>query len=137
MIRTVRWMMVAGAGALGVMGASPLAARRASASPVFHLHLVKSEPAKDDTLAAPPATIKLWFSQKPEVPVTSVKLAAVGGKAVLVGAPKADSANKALVVAEVKGPLGAGRYAVSWKTSSPDGHVMKGEIPFVVRAGGQ
>ena len=37
--------------------------------------------------------------------------------------------------ADVKQALAAGSYTVSWKTSSKDGHPIKGDFTFTVKAG--
>ena len=36
----------------------------------------------------------------------------------------------------MKQALAAGTYTVSWKTSSKDGHPIKGDFTFTVKAGG-
>ncbi len=99
----------------------------------LHLRLVKSEPAKHDTLSAAPTSIKLWFSQKPELAVTTVKLTASDGREIAVGAARLEEDPKRLVVADVTGAVTAGALTILWKTSSGDGHILRGEIPFVLR----
>jgi methionine-rich copper-binding protein CopC len=43
-----------------------------------HLRLLKSEPAADALLDAPPNSVELWFSEAPEVKVTTIQLTAAG-----------------------------------------------------------
>src|SRR5829696_7527595 len=83
--------------AVVVVGATLLIAWRAP----FHLHLVKSAPAANATVGAAPASIRLWFSQAPELKLTSVKVTGPG-TAVVALAPLARG-DSALVVAPVKG----------------------------------
>ena len=56
-----------------------------------HNRLVKAVPAVDSTVATSPATIRLWFAEKPEVSVSSIKLADSAGNAITLGPVKATS----------------------------------------------
>jgi hypothetical protein len=95
----------------------------------FHLHLLKSSPAANATVAAPDS-IRLVFSQTPELRVTSVKVTGPGSAAVPL-APLA-SADSATVVAAVKEKMPAGAYTVAWRTMAKDGHVARGTFAFTV-----
>jgi methionine-rich copper-binding protein CopC len=97
-----------------------------------HLHLVRSEPAANDTLHAAPTAIRLWFSSPPEMAITSVHLTTAAGKAVAVGPATRAAADTAPVVAAVTTPVAPGEYVVVWRTSAADGHMSAGRIPFVV-----
>jgi methionine-rich copper-binding protein CopC len=96
----------------------------------FHLHLLKSTPAANATVATAPDSIRLVFSQTPELKVTSVKVTGPGSAAVPL-APLA-SADSATVVAAVKGKMPAGAYSVAWRTMAKDGHVARGTFAFTV-----
>lgn len=96
----------------------------------FHLHLLKSTPAANAVVAAAPASIRLVFSQTPELKVTSVKVTGPGSAAVSL-APLA-SADSATVVAAVKGKMPPGAYTVAWRTMAKDGHVARGTFAFTV-----
>jgi copper resistance protein C len=98
----------------------------------WHLHLVRSEPAANDTLHAAPAAIRLWFSSPPEMAITTVHLTTASGAAVTVGHVTRDTAATAPVVAAVTGTVAPGAYIVAWRTSAADGHMSAGQIPFVV-----
>ena len=100
----------------------------------FHLHLVKSLPAANATVAAAPDSIRLWFSQPPELKVTSVKVTGPG-TAVVPLAPLAKR-DSALVIAPVKGKMAIGAYTVAWRTMAKDGHVAHGTFAFKVGAAG-
>lgn len=75
--------------------ASPSTVRR-----LLHTHLTKSEPSANDTLAVAPRALRLWFSEKVELPVTTVKLTDAAGAAIEV-APLArpDTGEQAPIVA--------------------------------------
>jgi methionine-rich copper-binding protein CopC len=106
-----------------------------AASPaVFHTKLVKSAPAANDTLSAAPKQLILWFSEKIELKVSSVKLTGAGGKVIPLGALAHVGAADSSVSVPVTGALAAGSYSVMWRTASDDGHPVTGTFKFVVRA---
>src|SRR5262252_3450274 len=115
----------AAAVALGV----GLLATSAWAAP-FHLHLLKSSPEANATVPVAPDTIRLSFSQTPELKVTTVTVTGPASAAVAL-APLA-SADSATVVAGVKGKMAAGAYTVVWRTMATDGHVARGTFTFTV-----
>jgi methionine-rich copper-binding protein CopC len=100
-----------------------------------HAHLEKSEPANNDTIARSPAAIRLWFSEKVELPVTTVKLADGAGAAIaLAPLARPDTGEKAPVIASLRKPLAAGHYVVSWTAAAKDGHASNGKFEFTVKA---
>src|SRR5262249_49974381 len=124
--------------AIFALGAS--AARR-PVPPAFHVHLVRAKPAENDTLAAAPKAITLWFSEAPELALTSIKVTRADQKelaldALTKGEQAASNGGTALatVVAPVKGAVEAGTYTVAWKTAAKDGHPSRGTYSFVVAA---
>jgi methionine-rich copper-binding protein CopC len=96
----------------------------------FHLHLLKSTPAANATVTAAPDSIQLWFSQKPELGVTSVKVTGPANATVAL-APLA-SRDSSEVVAAVKGGMKPGAYTVTWRTMAKDGHVARGSFAFTI-----
>ena len=123
---TVRRTRTVAASALLLLG---LVAARAP----FHHHLVKSLPAANATVDAVPDSIRLWFSQRPELAVTSVKVTGPGETT--VGLAPLAQGDSAVVIAPVKakGALVAGSYAVAWRTMAQDGHVVRGTFSFRVQ----
>jgi methionine-rich copper-binding protein CopC len=101
-------------------------------TPFFHLHLLKSSPPANASVATPPDSIRLWFSQAPELKVTIVKVTGPDNAAVAL-APLA-SADSSAVVAAVKGKMPAGTYTVVWRTMAKDGHIARGTFAFTVAA---
>jgi methionine-rich copper-binding protein CopC len=96
---------------------------------------VKSEPSDKAVVTARPASVRLWFSAVPEMRYTSVTLKNAAGAAVELAKAHQDSTSQSLVVAEVKGTLPPGKYAVTWRTVSRDGHPVKGEFSFELTSG--
>jgi methionine-rich copper-binding protein CopC len=106
-----------------------------SSAPVWHTHLVKSEPAVGDTLARSPSAIRLWFSEPVELAVTTVKLADAGGRGIaLAKLTQAAAGESAPVAAALAAPLTPGSYVITWRTAAKDGHPANGTITFVVKA---
>jgi methionine-rich copper-binding protein CopC len=99
-----------------------------------HLHLVRSDPAAGDTLRVAPAAVRLWFSQAPELAVTTIHLNTATGAAVALAAATQDTAADAPVTAALRAPAPAGAYVVSWRTTARDGHPASGRYQFVIAA---
>jgi copper resistance protein C len=97
----------------------------------MHTHLVKAEPGVSATVVEAPKQIRLWFNETPEValsgatllkadnsPVTSIKLKATDDSLSVAGA--------------IPVTLSPGQYQVLWRTSSRDGHAVRGKYNFII-----
>jgi methionine-rich copper-binding protein CopC len=119
--------IIAALSAVFILAAAAPAAR-------FHTKLLKSEPATKDTLVAAPKAIKLWFNEKVDLKLTTVKLEGPAG-AITLGALSRDGQGKdAPVVASIPTAVGAGNYTVNWSVAGDDGHPVKGNFGFVVKS---
>jgi methionine-rich copper-binding protein CopC len=118
-----------------MIGALAAAATPATRGVPFHTKLLKSAPAANDTLTAAPTAISLWFNEKVELKVTTVKLAGPAGAVKLAAATRDDKVKDAPVVAAITTPLAAGSYTASWSVAGDDGHPVKGSFAFVVKGG--
>lgn len=99
-----------------------------------HVHLRKSTPAAKETLAGSPKSISLWFSEKVDLKLTTLKLADANGVAATLGALQRDTIADAPVTAEVSRPIAPGSYTLSWSVAGADGHPQKGTVKFTVKA---
>jgi methionine-rich copper-binding protein CopC len=99
-----------------------------------HLHLERSEPAANDTVASAPAAVRLWFSEQPELAVTTIRLSAAAGAAVALAPLTRDTGATAPVVAPLRAHPAAGTYNVWWRSTARDGHVSTGQFQFVIAA---
>lgn len=104
----------------------------ATARAAMHLRLTKSEPAKDAVVAAP-SQLQLWFSLKPAISVTAVKLTSASDVAIKLGKATHTGDEKMPVVVSVDEPLAPGKYTVSYKTASSDMHPITGDYSFTVK----
>lgn len=96
-----------------------------------HNRLTRSLPAADSTVGSP-AEIRLWFSEKPEPRLSAITLLASDSSRVPLGPVRAGGDTLAIAAA-VPTPLKAGQYAVVWRTTSTDGHAVRGRFVFRVR----
>ena len=93
-----------------------------------HAHLQQATPADGSVLNAPPAELALHFSEAAQL--TTLTIAKDGGAPQKV-TPLPKNSQAKIVVALP--PLGPGRYVVSWRVLSADGHVMPGQIHFTLK----
>jgi methionine-rich copper-binding protein CopC len=103
-----------------------------------HARLVRSTPANQASLAAPPERVELWFSELLEDGFNSVEvvraaeLTAKPRPNLARGAPTVDRDNRTRMTVPVQG-LGPGDYAVEWRVLSRDGHRAAGRFTFRVQ----
>lgn len=119
--------------ALAVILIASTASSAPASEEAFHLQLNRSTPAAD-SVVAPPSEIRLWFSQVPQAPATSLRVVRNGEPLAAVGALTVDPNDGKIFAAPVDGTLADGAYSVSWRTMAADGHVVRGEFTFTVRA---
>ena len=96
-----------------------------------HAHLVRSSPAENAVLEKPPPSATLVFAEP--VTLTAVKIESTDGQKTDVKLPSTKPAAEASVALPT---LALGRYKMSWRAVSKDGHVMSGDIHFTVGAKG-
>jgi methionine-rich copper-binding protein CopC len=112
------------AGALAMLGA-PVA--RA------HAFLDHAAPAVGSTLSAPPAEIRLWFTEAIEPVFSSIVVTDRSGRHVESGKAERD-ANDKTVLRVALSALGPGLYKVAWKVVSVDTHRTQGSFTFTIGA---
>jgi copper resistance protein C len=97
-----------------------------------HAVLVKSVPAQRATLAEPPPRVELWFNERLEpayskASVTNEAGAQVDLRDVAVSAEDPRRLSLSLPT------LVPGRYTVSFRVLSVDGHVVESKLTFTVK----
>jgi copper transport protein len=95
-----------------------------------HAELLRSSPASGARLSASPAGLSLWFSEKPELRLTTIQLVDSSGTAIALGTPAATDSNG--ITVPIVGTLNSGHYTVTWKTAAADGHPSSGKFSFSV-----
>ena len=99
----------------------------ASATAQAHAHLQQSTPADGSTIATAPTKLVLRFSEAAQL--TALSITKEGGPKQQL-APLPDRAQTTIEI--VLPVLTPGRYAVSWRAVSGDGHVVPGTIHFTL-----
>jgi len=110
---------------LGLVAATPAAA-------MLHNHLTKSTPKEDEVLAAPPTTVRLWFSEKPTPAFSSVTLTNDANQRIKTSKMRATD-DTLSVMADIEEPLAPGKYLLTWRTAGDDGHAVRGKFSFSVK----
>lgn len=105
-----------------------------AAAPVSaHASLESSVPAANSVVEASPAAIVLDFDEDIEASLASIRLFDAQQQPVDVGA--AGAGDDATVVSASLPTLDDGLYAVVWRVTSADGHVIDGAFSFQVGTG--
>lgn len=118
-----------------MLAVAALSLAPAAASPTaFHNHLVKASPTIDGEVTQAPAQVVLWFSEPPEVKLSSIKLRSdadttqIVPTGQVVAGPEAKS-----IAAPVTGQLKPGAYQVVYRTAGTDGHIVRGKYRFILK----
>src|SRR6266550_182570 len=98
-----------------------------------HARLTRSEPAAGSKVGSPP-WIRLWFSERPEIALSSATLKDQSGKAFSLGAAQSAQGDPLQVSFALTGALPPGTYTLGWRTVPSDGHPSHGTFNFVVLA---
>lgn len=101
---------------------------------VRHLSLVSTAPEADAVLAESPPEIRLFFSEPPQLPGSTIRL--TRGQDALVAtsetAPDKDDAKQLVIRPE--SALAPGAYTVHWRVIAQDGHAQRGTYGFRIAA---
>jgi methionine-rich copper-binding protein CopC len=96
-----------------------------------HAFLDHATPAVGSKVRAPPAQVKLWFTQELEPAFSTVEVLDTNGNRVDKADVKVDSADP-MVLQVSLAALPPGTYRVKWRVLSVDTHVTEGDFTFDV-----
>src|SRR5437763_175697 len=96
-----------------------------------HAALIRSAPAAKSRLDKVPTELRLWFSEAPEIRLTTVTLADSAGQLVKLGAVGQGETKLSLVV-PIQAAPSPGKYTVHWSTAAADGHPSSGSYSFTI-----
>jgi methionine-rich copper-binding protein CopC len=100
----------------------------------FHAHLVRADPAINDTISTTPKTVRLWFSEPVELALSHMQVVRVGGDTLRTGTLRHEGSAATTAAADLTTPAATpGTYVVSYHVVARDGHPSSGEYRFVVR----
>ncbi len=112
-----------------------LACFAASAPTLAHANLLQSDPPANAVLSAPPAEIRLWFSEPLEPSFSAITLRDSAGHAIETPPAQVDPQDNHQLKLALK-ELPEGLYTISWRVvSMADGHQTQGSIPFSIGVG--
>ncbi|MBD8058096.1 copper resistance protein CopC [Cellulomonas sp. JH27-2] len=98
-----------------------------------HDQLVSTDPADGSTVDVVPDHVTLTFEDPAVAIGTVIEVTGPDGSVVSSGAPQlVDSDVTQAITAQ---DLPAGKYAVTWRVTSPDGHVVSGDFAFAAKSG--
>ncbi len=95
-----------------------------------HVHLDRSEPAKDAVVSEAPTNVKLVFSGRIEPEFSKIVVTGADGTQVDKGDTSASDNRRELSVS--LDALGPGKYQVNWNAIARDGHRIRGDFSFTV-----
>ena len=104
--------------------------------PAFaHGRLKSASPGPGAHLAQVPNSLRLDFSESPDLSFTTVRLFDASGREIpLDGLTYALDSHRS-VIAVVRGTITRGTYTVMWQMAGDDGHPVRGRYEFVVAPG--
>jgi copper resistance protein C len=115
----------------GVLLVAIFAACAASPLARAHAFLDHAAPAVGSTVRAPPAQVRLWFTQPLEPAFSTVRVVDRSNRRVDRGDAKVDARDGTTLQVSVPA-LAPGRYRVVWRVLSVDTHVTEGDFTFDV-----
>lgn len=103
----------------------------------FHAHLVRADPAVNDTIATTPKSVRLWFSEPVELSLSRVRVVRVGGDTVKTGGLRHEGTTASTASLDFSSPATTpGTYVVTYHIVARDGHPTTGSYNFVLRGAG-
>ena len=94
-----------------------------------HMKVEKTEPAASAVVEAPLPHVQVFFSEAPDLSVSTLEIKGPSDKTHLVLLHVMDKS----LMAMVEGGMPDGAYTVSWQSAGPDGHIQKGDFSFTVK----
>ena len=108
---------------------------QAATSLLLHATLLRSTPAANSHLTTPPETIRLVFSEQVVPEMSQITLGGPDGSSVLLKVAT-DPHDVHTLVGTVPGGSTNGRYKVTWRILSADGHPVGGNFTFAMEGTG-
>ena len=121
------------AAAIGRHVAAMLAALLLAPSIVSaHGRLKESVPSSGAHLTSAPASLRLVFTEAPELTFMLVQLLGPNGTPVALTPVTIAADSRRAVVASIRGAMRAGVYTVIWQMAGDDGHPVRGQFTFTI-----
>jgi copper resistance protein C len=101
---------------------------------VRHITLDATLPKTGEAVSGEVTEIRLFFSDAPLLRGASVRIVTASRSLVRSTPPTADTKDPKQVFVKVEPALAPGTYVVQWRCIADDGHVMRGDFRFEVKA---
>lgn len=111
------------------------AVAHAATRALLHATLLRSTPAANSHLTKPPETIRLVFSEQIVPALSQITLGRPDGSSTQLRVAT-DPHDVHTLVGSVVGEMASGRYKVSWRVVSSDGHPVGGTFTFSLKGTG-
>jgi copper resistance protein C len=95
-----------------------------------HAVLVQSSPSANSSVQGPEVPIRMKFNSRIDASRSTLRLSTPDGQSKELTIDPATSPDT--LTAKTTG-LTAGKYAIQWQVLAVDGHITRGQIPFVVQ----
>jgi len=125
-----RWPRRAASAVLALLAVIGVLAFTGSTAAFAHAVLLDSTPSASSVLETSPPLIALHFDENIDTPLTSIQLFDQDSKPITIGQPQR-GVDGSYVQSTVPN-LADGTFAVVWRVSSADGHVVSGAFSFQV-----
>src|SRR5579885_566855 len=101
----------------------------AAADAMAHAFPDHAAPAVGSTVHAPPAQVRIWFTEALEPAFSTIAVTDAAGKPVAKGKARLDPGNPKLLEIDLPA-LPPGTYHVAWRVISVDTHPTPGDFSF-------
>ena len=122
-------------GAVAAVSLAMVAVLLQPAVALAHAMLKSSNPAAGARLTVAPQTIRLTFTESPDLTFTRIQLFDAGEVSVALDTVAYVPDSKRAVFVAVRGALDAGVYTIVWQTAGDDGHPTHGRFSFTIAPG--
>jgi methionine-rich copper-binding protein CopC len=99
----------------------------------LHLALDRSAPEADQVVTGV-ERVSLWFTQAPQMSGTSIRVVPAGGEPLELGKARMSEEDEKLILLDLSEPLVDGAYEIHWRAMAQDGHTVRGDFGFQVKA---
>lgn len=100
-----------------------------------HLGLKSSTPARGARLSVVPEVVRLSFTEAVQAAVARLRLVGPDGAETPLSPLRHPGDSTSVLIANLPGPLQAGRYVLVWQVIGRDGHPVRGTIAFEILPG--
>lgn len=98
-----------------------------------HFKVEKTLPEDGATSSNPVRSLRVWFTQEPDLPLSKLELDGPNGALEVTGV---HSMGEKDLMGRVVGAMPDGDYTAKWTAAGDDGHVLTGSWSFTIQRGG-